>query len=283
MVSKITFGQQFAKIAQNANKLTFEARFNTIQRGLLGQMNEKIRAVGENSDRREIETLQKQRDQVVDRADDLRALRFKLSGNTDRLQEISNLAGAAVGAADADGDDVLTADEATALNAARDEILTEISRLQDLITTLGVSDGGLANRLKADAESLEALNAEAGVIDPAGTDPATNGNRGLLDLLTNVQSKAANFATSSSFLVTSANQAVIDTEKKAFEIEADLTELTTSRIAQRQAEVEEIELRYGNLLRSISLAFEVQSGLADEIAQGLQRPPEKGSILNLFT
>lgn len=279
---KNLFAQQFAEMAQRSNRAQFEIRFNAVQRGLLGQMRDEIQDIDVEGTKRELKTLQKQRDKLYDRADDLRDLRFKLTSNAQRMLDISDVATAGASAANADGNDSLSGDEAEALNIARTKVAEDITRLRSLITNLGISDGGLANRLRHHVETLESLTATTGVIDPEGTDPATNDNRELIDLMSAIGSEAAVYATSASYLVENANQLVIDSEKKAVAIEVDLTELTTLRIAQREEEVAEIETRYGNLIRAISLSFEVSSTFADELSKGLDRAPDKGSILNLF-
>jgi len=284
MVNDVTAGiKQLAKANQALQKAAFESRFDTIQRGLLTQLNKEIEKVQENGAEREIETLQKKRDNLFKRIDDLKQVQFDLQSNSYRLLEVHEDASDAVTAANADGNDTLSEDEATALNTAKDELIAKLRKLHSFGSETGITDGFIANRFRAYAETLEGLTATSGAIDPEGTTPATNQNRELIDALTTLSTNAANDAESTSYLFAQTGRLIVDTQKAAYDKEADLAELTATRLAQKQEEIENLEIRYTNLIRSISLAFEVQSGITDALVTGTEFKPEKGSILNLFT
>lgn len=284
MVNDVTAGiKQLAKANQSLQKAAFESRFDTIQRGLLTQLNKEIEKVQENGSEREIETLQKKRDNLFKRVDDLKQVQFDLQSNSYRLLEVNEDAAAATTAANADADDTLSDDEAAALNTAKDELIAKLRNLHSFGTETGVTDGFIANRFRAYADALEGLTATTGAIDPEGTTPPTNQNRELIDALNTLAANAATDAESTSYLFSQTGRLIVDTQKAAYANEADLAELTATRIAQKQEEIENLEIRYTNLIRSISLAFEVQSGITDTLVAGTEFKPEKGSILNLFT
>jgi len=280
---KNTFAGQFAQISQAANKAEFEVRFGQIQNGLLRQQNAEIEAVRENGIEREIAALQSKRDDLVDREDELRGLQNDLETNASRFQVIQLKASEALSAADADNDGNLTADEATALNAAAKEIFDEIFKLKLAHTFPNFTDGNLGNFMRQEAQTLDGLTAVDGTIDTAGTDPATNDNRALLDTLSTISSRSSIYAETSITLFQGLTQLIIDVSTKSLELDFELSVLTSAGIEEQLGQIEDIENRYGNLIRSISLAFEVQSGIADALVTGTQFEPERGSILNIFS
>jgi len=280
---KNTFAGQFAQISQAANKAEFEVRFGQIQNGLLRQQNAEIEAVRENGIEREIAALQSKRDDLVDREDELRGLQNDLETNASRFQVIQLKASEALSAADADNDGNLTADEATALNAAAKEIFDEIFKLKLAHTFPNFTDGNLGNFMRQEAQTLDGLTAVDGTIDTAGTDPATNDNRALLDTLSTISSRSSIYAETSITLFQGLTQLIIDVSTKSLELDFELSNLTSAGIEEQLGQIEDIENRYGNLIRSISLAFEVQSGIADALVTGTQFEPERGSILNIFS
>ncbi len=279
---KNTFAKQFGEIAQRSNKAGFEVRFNAVQRGLLGQMNEKISEVNQNSVEREVARLQKKRDDLVAKSDDMRNLQFDMKTNALRFLEIRDAANAAVTAADADEDGSLSDEEVVALNSSIAEIKEEVFKLKFTYQYPEFSDSNLANRMRQQIVELEELTAVNGVVDD-DVETGTNDNRAILGKLEDIGNQSNIFADTATVLVGSLNQLIIDSNKKAFDVEADVANLTTGELARREDEISEIQTRYGNLIRSISLAFEVQSGYADALAAGTQYEPEKGSILNIFT
>lgn len=283
MQVKETFAQQFAQIGQASNKAQFEIRFNAVQRGLVGQLNKEIQNVSSDETQRSIIQLQSKRDTLSERSEELRSIQTDLRTNSLRFLEITDKANIAVTAADADGNATLSDDELSALNIAIDEIKQDIFNLKLSHEFVGITDGNLGNILRGDILALESLTGTAGTIDAEGTETPTNDNRAILDALTSLATKATTFAESSTILVGGLNQLVTDTTKKAFDLEADLANLTLVELQKQEEEVANLETRYGNLIRSISLAFEVQSGLGDLLATGGRFEPEPGSILNIFS
>lgn len=275
------FAQQFARISQASNKAEFEVRFNTIQRGLLTQLDQKKQAVRDNGIEQDIASLQARRDKLLDRADDAQKLQFKLQSNTNRMIGVAELANNTAGV-DAEGTETLTQEQADTVNAA---IATLVSQIRSMVTITPdnpFSDTSYTNMLRHEALDIEGLTAVAGPIDAEGVDPATNNNRDILARLTTLGQRTATYAESASYLVENTNNLIVDLNSRAYGLEADLTNLTTVAIAEQQGEIEDLELQYGNLIRSISLAFEVTSGLADALAAGTDFKPEKGSVLNMF-
>jgi hypothetical protein len=280
---KNTFAGQFSQISQAANKAEFEVRFGQIQNGLLRQQNAEVEKVRENGIEREIAALQSKRDDLVDREDELRGLQSDLETNASRFQVIQLRASEALSAADVDGNGTLTDDEAIALNEAAKEIFEEIYKIKLAHTFPNFTDGNLGNLMRQEALTLDGLTAVSGTVDDAGTDPVTNDNRALLDTLSTISSRSGTYAETSTTLFQGLTQLIIDVSAKSLELDFELSDMTSQGIQDQLGQIEDIENRYGNLIRSISLAFEVQSGLADALVAGTQFEPPRGSILNIFS
>lgn len=274
---------RFSKLQQALSKSGFEARFSSVQRGLLQQMQNEKQKVIDDGDEQKVAALQKKRDAIFAKVDTLRDTLTQLQTNSYRLLDVNDMANSAVNAANEDGNDELSADEAAALNTAKDKILDELYKIHGFSPNDGLTDGNIANRFRQIAETLSSFTAVAGPVDPSGTETPTNDNRALMDALSSLAERAATDAESTSYLVEGTNSLIVATNKKAYDTEADLAELTSASLARKQGELDDIEVRYSNLIRTISLAFEVQSGLGDMLAQGNVYKPEKGSILNMFT
>jgi len=276
-----TFATQFSKFSQAATKTAFETRFNSIQRGITKRLNKEIEAIANDGTERRIAVLQKERDKLADLTPKLQEYQFGLKSNANRFLEISQASQAAA-ASDADANSILSASEVTALNTAKDAIAENIRRLQTLYYP-GIQDGHVVQLMRQDADRLDALTAVAGTVDAAGTTTPTNDNRTLIDLMSEIQTRSVTFASSTTTLVESTNQMIIDIQKKVFDQESSLAELTVLEVSKKTEEIDNLKARYGFILKAISVSFEVSSGLSDVLAAGTQPPPQKGSILNLFT
>lgn len=283
MQIKNQFAKHFAKIGQSANRAEFEVRFNQVQRGLLKQLNEKKAKIVDNGVEHDVARLQKERDKLFDRAQRLRDLQTDMKTNALRFLDIRDAAQKAVNAADEDENATLSADEVTALNKSIASIAEDVAKLKFTTASPEFTDGNLANRLRQEVATLQGLTAVEGTIDAEGSGSPSNDNRSILDTLESIVSRAENYAESATVLVGGLNQVIVDTDKQAYALEADLAELTAVEVAKQKDAIADLDIRYGNLIRSISLAFEVQSGLGDMLAAGTQFEAPKGSILNIFT
>lgn len=280
---KNTFAGQFSQISQAANKAEFEVRFGQIQNGLLRQQNAEVEKVRENGIEREIAALQSKRDDLLDREEELRGLKSDLQTNASRFQVIQLKANEAIAAADADGNGTLSDEEATALNAAAKEIFDEIYKIKLAHTFPNFTDGNLGNFMRQEALTLDGLTAVSGTIDAEGSGSPTNDNRNLLDTLSTISTRSKTYAETTTTLFQGLTQLIIDVSAKTLDLEFQLSDMTSQGIEDQLGQIEDIENRYGNLIRSISLAFEVQSGLADALVAGTQFEPPRGSILNIFS
>ncbi len=254
-----------------------------MQRGLLQQRDREITKVTSDGTERKVAELQKKRDALFDKAERLVSIQAELKTNALRFLELRDTASTAIINADADDNQTLSEDEAAALNATVSALKEEIYKLNQTTQIPGITDGNLANRMRAELEILESFTAVAGPIDAEGSGSPTNDNRNFIDALNTIAVRSENYANSTTTLVGGINQVITDANKKAYSTEADLAQLTAGELAAKEIEINDIENRYSTLIKMISLAFEVNSTLADGLAQGTDFKAPRGSILNLFS
>lgn len=179
-------------------------------------------------------------------------------------------------------DDNISAADVTAFNAARQEAVDELNKMWQLSYT-GFTDGDIIRRLKNELTGLEALAPVEGIVDASG-DPATNVNREVLTSLETLQTKTAtaqDVTLNSIYGIFKMRQDMVSDMSS---IQASITELNADAQVKKLAEVEALKEKYANLLHSISLSYEVSSGIAEGLSNQLSKQtPEKGSVLNLFT
>ena len=277
--------QLFGRTQQTLNKVSFDIAFDSIERGLLKQMNGKINDVNKDSVTRDVERLEKKRNGLVEKSNRLRDLQFDMETNSYRFLKIRDIGNTALGYADLNGDNEidgsLDADQVSAINAQVDILAKEISNLKFTYKTPEFTDGNLANKMRQQLVDLQQYTLTAGTVDAEGA-ASTNDNRNFLTKLDQLVGQASTYTESSTLLVGSLNQLIIDTDSRAYDVEADVASLTAGELVRRESDIEDLEIRYGNLIRSISLLFEVNSSLADMLVTGTDYKPDKGSILNIL-
>ena len=277
--------QIFGRTQQTLNKVGFDVAFNSIERGLLKQMNNKINDVNKDSVTRDVDRLEKKRNGLVEKSNKLRDLQIDMETNSFRFLKIRDIGNTALGYADLNADNeidgALDADQVSAINAQVDILAKEISNLKFTYKTPEFTDGNLANKMRQQLADLQQYSLVAGAVDAEGA-ASTNDNRAFLTKLDQLVSQASTYTESSTLLVGSLNQLIIDTDSRAYDVEADVASLTAGELVRRENDIEDLEIRYGNLIRSISLLFEVNSSLADMLVTGTDYKPDKGSILNIL-
>lgn len=282
MAGKIDFANVFGKLGQARSRMGFDIQFRAIERTFINRINKEIDEATDDGTAERLAEYDRQRKEIGDHVERAREYRFGLETNEARFREIAATSAKAVNSYGASSS--LTADEAANLNALRDEAVENIKRLK-LLRFPDFSDGEVTSRLRQYVDDLEALTAEAGTVDGVDADPDTyaNDNRALINLLENVSNDALNFADTTLLVQESVNGFLIDAQTDLFEIEAEATELTQVQLEENTRTADEIKLKYSTLLKAISLSFEVSSQVGDMLNKGVSPPPEKGSILNLFT
>ena len=283
MADQSVFGTAFSAISQAASRAAFEQRFNAIQNGFINRMNKEIDEISDDGTVERLAALQERRDDLFEYLKKAEDYRFGLETNKGRLWEISLDATDASSAAQADGDtSSFSQAEADQLNETKANLVEKMRNLRFLYFPGDISDSTFVNLIRQDADSLESLTAVAGTVDAEGTESTTNDNRALIDLLDTLSTRASNLSDSTDTLIGGVNQLVIDGQTELFDLEADMTEISAVEIARKTEEIEALKARYGNLLRAISISFEVSSTIGDALVTGTTPPPDRTSILNLF-
>jgi len=283
MANQSVFGAAFSAISQANSRAAFEQRFNAIQTGFIKRLNKEIDQVTNDGTERRLAEMQKRRDEVVDYLVKAEKYQFGLQTNKYRLLEISEDASSALSNAEADGDTTtLTDAEAAQLNEAKENLVEKMRNLRALYFPGEFSDTAFVNSTRRDADALEALTAVAGTVDAEGTDPTTNDNRPLIDLLNDLISRASNLSESTDTVIGGVNDLIIDGQAEMYGLEAKMAQISEVELQRKTEQVEELKAKYGNLLRAISISFEVSSTIGDMLVTGTTPPPDKTSILNLF-
>lgn len=283
MIQNGSISQALMNVASNSSRLSFQIQFQNIEKTVVGRLNKEIEGIVQATSRdREIAAMQKQYNDLVDDIPLYNTFLFGNEGNLTRLQKTGDVVSDIVSIFNT-GDTALTAEQAAAINTGVADIQERIDNLV-LAIHPDISNGDVVFRLKGLAEEFSKFTAEAGVIDAQGTDPATNDNRALYDAMTSLQSWVDTGATITSNTIDYTSSLLIDVQTELFSIESRITEVQSVDTAQVTQKVDEAKERYAQLLNAISLSYEVSSGFADYIKDGLQAQAAKpGSILNIFT
>lgn len=275
----------FSSVAQAqmaVSRVAFETRFAAIQQGIANRINQEIDTITNDGTERRLGRLQDDRNKIVEGLPAVREYLFNMDSNRYRMADIQNYSADAL-LIDMDGDaNTFSADEVSALTRKITEITDAIDQL-NLVTSPDVTDGDVLNKMRGLGDQLKALTPTAGMVDAEGTVNPTNDNRAILDLLSEINTHAEAAFSMVSAVVDITSGKVTSMTNEVYKLEADMTEITSLEISEKTQKINDIKTRYGIILESLSLSFEVNSGLGDLMANSLQgyRPP-KGSILNLF-
>ncbi|MFC1673820.1 hypothetical protein ACFL12_06695 [Pseudomonadota bacterium] len=248
---------------------------------MIGRLNEEIHAVNEASgSKSDLLRLQREGRSMAENLPKIEKFLFDTETNKGRLANFYDKLNTMVGMFS--DDDNISATDVTNFNTVRQEAVDELNKMHQLTYT-GYTDGNIMQRLKNELAGLEALAPVEGIVDASGA-PATNVNREVLTSLETLQNKTA----TAQDVTLNSIAAVFDMRKHMLSdmstIQAAVTEINTSEQFTKLAEVEALKEKYANLLHSISLSYEVSSGIADGLASQLSKPiPAKGSVLNMFT
>ena len=153
-----------------------------------------------------------------------------------------------------------------------------------MIKHAGIQDSNIIEKLTDLVDELNGLTAVAGVVDAEGSGSLSNNNRALLDKLAEAQIRVdvGAVVTQNTAHVTSG--LILRFQKKILAIDAEFIGISTVDAQRRTQEIADLRIESANLLRAISISFEVSASFTDFIARSLsprQVPP--GSVLNLFT
>ncbi|MCK5444279.1 MAG: hypothetical protein KAI73_01570, partial [Rhodospirillaceae bacterium] len=263
-----------------------ERSFNQIQNTVITRLNKEIEDVTETATSvRHVQALEKK---LKGLASDIDSLQVYLTGNNSNgiklntlYDDITDLKNAF--SSDGDSTDATDA-EVTNFGTMRDNMVKDMKNMF-LISHPDINDGNIIFRLKRDIPTLEELQPVTGVVDVAGTSEAdaTNDNRAILDYLSDLQTEVSTAIDTTRNTETLSINMKINYVAKATHLQANLTEITVVEAQEKITEIDNLKLKYANLLKAISISFEVSQSMTDSLNQRLQPTvPDKGSVLNLF-
>lgn len=271
----------------NARNVSFNLQFNSLQNTVIGRINKESEEIANiDGNQRELDSLNKTIADLSKRRDSVVAFAFANEANDDRFDEIASAATTALSAFNLGDADVsnLSAAEKTAF----EENLASIVALSDRLVELShpdFVDGNNVTRLRAQVIALSALTPTVGVIDDAGTSPATNDNLAISELLSSIAITAGAASDTSTTLQTLAVQTTRVIDAKLSDVDKERREVSVFRAGEIEFELQLIRSKYANFLRSIELAFETAAVGTDAFtdAMNTDRTPPLGSILSIFS
>ena len=285
MSENTNIGAALISIAQAVARPAFELRFNQVQNSIIRRANDQIDKINEDTDNtRVVAKLEKDRNELMDDVPRLRTFLFGNEANQNRLLDLSTVVRSATAKfSEVDDDTNLTDAEASDISALKDQI---VERLEGLfvIKHAGIQDSNIIEKLTDLVDELNGLTAVAGVVDEEGSGSPSNKNRALLDKLAEAQIRVDVGAEVTQNTAHVTNQVILKFQKKILAIDAEFIGISTVDAQRRIREIADLRTESANLLRAISISFEVSASFTDFMARSLsprQVPP--GSVLNLFT
>lgn len=274
--------QALANVNQAASRPAFELQFSQMQNTIIDRLNTEIHKVNEaGGSKSEILKLQSEGKKLAQNQPLIEKFMFDTETNNKRLGTVYDKLASMVDLFS--NDNTISADDVTSFHALKQEATDELNKLWQLRYT-GFTDGDIITRLKNEIASFDALAPVEGVVDAEGTTPATNVNREILTSLETMQNKVSTAQSVTSNSIYAIHDMREELYANMSDVQAGITEINSTVQLAKQAEVEKLKEKYANLLHSISLSYEVSSGIAEGLNKNLSKQsPATGSVLNLFT
>lgn len=270
------FAFTLANTALNNQRVQFETRFNLLQNSLINRHNDFIDKTSETSPalQRKIDSLASRQKALIGSVPALSDFRQGNLNNKGALEKVFDEVSKLFESFNQDG--TVDADEVAAFEEQRDAVATKIENLY-VFAHPEVHDGKVIQRLKEDVATIRGLQVAEGAL----TDP---GNMETADTLTALQTEVSVAITVTQNTITVTQKLEESIQRKFTDVEADLIELTTSEQDRRETEIADAEARLGNLLRALSLSFEINSGLSQTLTNHLKpQTPPPGSAVNIIS
>ena len=270
------FAFTLANTALNNQRVQFELQFNLLQNSLINRHNKLIEDVSQTSStlERKINDLSSRQKALIDALPALADFRQGNTNNKGALEKIFDEVSAL--SATFNQDATVDADEVAAFETQRDILATKIENLY-VFAHPDVQDGKVIQRLKEDVETIRGLEVTAGAL----TDP---GNVAVADTLTALQTEVSVGITVTQNTIAVTLDLEQNIQRKFAIVEADLLEVTSTEQSRREQEIAEAETKLGNLLRALSLSFEINAGLSEALTNRLKpQTPPPGSAVNIIS
>jgi hypothetical protein len=279
-----SFAEAFAKLGSLQARPQFDYGFRNLQNSLIRRLNEKIQGAQDpTADRAVLHELDRKARSLAETGDLANKYVFGMQSNYGKIGELIESAASLSTLLSADDDDTnITAAEAENFNTAKDKLVEDMRNLY-VLKFPSIADGNRIEAIQDLADTLEGYTVTEGAIDPEGTENP-NLNREIYDFVNELEGKLSSSQTAIENVIFAAHHYVESSRKKLVEIEAEKYDITIVQAAEKTREIEDLQIQYANLVRAISISFEVRADQNEQFAaqlNGSQRP-EIGSILNLF-
>lgn len=266
-----------------ASDVAFNIRFNNLQNTTIDRMNGEIEKVTDvKGNQRELNSLRKTYNKFVADRDSISKFGSVNQANRDRLIELKALVTGTFTAFAGDDADV-TASELTTYN----DNLAKIAAISDQLIELSHAkfvDGNNITRIRTMVSDLQNLTAAEGVIDIDGTDPATNDNLAITDMMRDIVSVSTSAASTSQILEYLANDHIYSIDSKLKRTSQDMNEVNIFRAAEIEYEIQMIRSKYATFLHSIEISYDLTNQGTNALVDALKgyQKPDPGSILSIF-
>ncbi|MAN80532.1 MAG: hypothetical protein CMF64_09085 [Magnetovibrio sp.] len=255
-------------------RVAFELQFSMLQNALINNHNKKIEKIADTprSTEIEIEQLQKRAEKLIGSVPAIETFRQGNLNNMGALEAIFEEITTLFQTFNQDA--TVDADEVAAFEAQRDRVVEKIENLY-LVSHPDLSDADVIKNLKADVDAVRSLELVVGDL----TD-----NQEVADALSNLQTEVSIAITVTQNTVSTALDLEQKIQAEFADVESDLFELTSEEQARRETEISNLETDLGNLLRAISISFEINAGLSDALTNRLKpQVPPPGSAVNIIS
>ncbi len=271
--------QTVARINQAATGARFELQFSQLQNTVIRRLNKEIEGVNAaGGSKAEELRLKREGKNFATQLPLIERFQFDTQTNSNRLTTIYDQVSTMISYF-TDGN--ISSADLTNFNTTRQTVVDELNKLKSL-SYVGFSDGNIIQRLKNQITTLQGLTPVVGIVDAAGA-TATNANRAVQTSLEGLQTDVFTAQTVTNNSLVNIYDMRKTINAKLSEIQSDVTEINSTQQLKKLAEVNKIKQKYSVLLKSISLSYQVQSGIAKGLNQALtSEAPAKGSVLNLF-
>jgi len=271
----VPFSFSLANATLATQRIQFELQFNSLQNSLISRFNDEVQDITETprSLQREIDTLAARSERLVNSLEPVQNFRQGIINTQGALatvfDEITTLFNTF------NQDATVSAEEVAAFEAQREVVADKIESLY-VFSHPDINNTGTIQRLKDDVSDIRALTLTVGNLTPD--------NDATTEALSSLQSETSTAIT----VMGNLNSTALDFEQRIqsdfLQTDSQILCITSEETDRREVEVANAEAELGNLLRVISISFEVGSGLAQTITNNL-RPatPPAGSIVNIFS
>ncbi len=266
----------FAAVGQANQRAQFNIQFNNLQNTLIRRFNEDAEEAAETpfSVEREINILEDNLEDLTNGASVLREFGQGNVNNASQLRWLLGQVGELFGTFNSD--DAVTAEEVSAFTARRDAIIQQVNNLTifshpEIVTPNVIQD------LRDSANQLASVEPQAGAL----SDPA---NAAVSERLTAFRDRITNGVLILRNTVDVVNNLEKGITRQVTSVRTRLTSITRDERQRQETEIENLRARLGNQLRAISLTFEANSALADQLNVRLNPAiPDPGSVVSILT